>query len=88
MLNSTHKKDKHEKSKLMYNAIYGKTMENLRNRIDVKFVSNKKDYLKWKSNFYRRRRLLKTVYKICTNDCDNNEYLAVKYIRFFINDII
>ena len=27
-------------------AAYGKTMENLRNRIDVKRVSNKKDYLK------------------------------------------
>ena len=24
-------------------------MENLRNRIDIKFVSNKKDYLKWTS---------------------------------------
>ena len=24
-------------------------MENLRNRIDVKFVSNKKDYLEWTS---------------------------------------
>ena len=26
-----------------------KTMENLRNRIDIKLVSNKKDYLKWTS---------------------------------------
>ena len=27
--------------KLMTNAVYGKTMENLTNRIDVKFMSNK-----------------------------------------------
>ena len=30
----------------MNNALYGKTLENLRNRIDVKLASNKKDYLK------------------------------------------
>ena len=30
----------------MNNAIYGKTMENLRNRINVKTVNNEKDYLK------------------------------------------
>ena len=30
----------------MNNDVYGKKMENLRNRIYVKFVSKKKDYLK------------------------------------------
>ena len=39
-------KDGKELYKLMNIAAYGKTMENLRNRIDVKRVSNKKDYLK------------------------------------------
>ena len=33
----------------MNNVVYGKAMENLRNIIDVKLASNKKDYLKWTS---------------------------------------
>ena len=31
----------------MKNAIYGKTMEKLKNRIDVKLIKNEKDYLKF-----------------------------------------
>ena len=58
MLNSTRKKEQKQKNddkdgkvlhKLVNNAEYEKTMENLRNRIDLKLVSNKKDYLKWTS---------------------------------------
>ena len=35
-----------EKPCTVNNAIYRKTMENLRNRINVKLVNNEKDYLK------------------------------------------
>ena len=35
--------------KLMNYAMYGKTMEKFRNRINVKLGSNEKDYMKWTS---------------------------------------
>ena len=35
--------------KLMINSIYGKTMENLWKRINVRFVNNEKDFLKYTS---------------------------------------
>ena len=35
--------------KLMINSVYGKTMENLRKRINVRYVNSKKDFLKYTS---------------------------------------
>ena len=35
--------------KLMINSVYGKAMENLRKRVNVRFVNNKKDFLKYTS---------------------------------------
>ena len=35
--------------KLMINSVYGKTMENLQRRINVRFVNNAKDFLKYTS---------------------------------------
>ena len=33
----------------MINSVYGKTMENLRKRINVRLVNNEKDFLKYTS---------------------------------------
>ena len=43
--------DKNRKAlhKLLNNAVYGITMEKLRNRLDVNLVNYEKDYLKWAS---------------------------------------
>ena len=35
--------------KLMINSIYGKTIENLRKRINIRLVNNAKDFLKFSS---------------------------------------
>ena len=35
--------------KLMINSVYGKTIENLRKKMNVRFVDNKKDFLKYTS---------------------------------------
>ena len=45
------KKRKNEKGffKLMINSVYGKTMKNLKKRINVKLVINEKDFLKYVS---------------------------------------
>ena len=42
--------DKDEKAlcKVKDNAVFDKTMKKMRNNIDVRLASSKKDYLKWK----------------------------------------
>ena len=53
----------------MNNDVYGKTVENLRNKIDAKLVSNKKDYLKWtsKPNYMSRKTFENDLVAICKN---------------------
>ena len=47
---------------LMNNSVCGKTMENLRKRINVRLVNNSKDYKKWVSrpSFVSQKYLIKT----------------------------
>ena len=46
----------------MENVVYGKTIENVIDRIEIRLVNNKKDYLKWTS----KPRYMSN--KICKND--------------------
>ena len=57
--------------KLMNNAVYSKTMENLRNKVDIRLAINEKDYLKWTSklNFVTQKKFdnnLVAIHKIKT----------------------
>ena len=50
----------------MNNAVYCKTMENLRNRIYEKLLGSEKDYLKWTSKpSYMPQKYLTMIYLQC-----------------------
>ena len=55
--------EKDGKAWYINNAVYGKTMENLRNWIPVRFVNNQKDCLKWASKpSYCHKKYLTVIY--------------------------
>ena len=56
--------------KLMINSVYGKTMENLRQRIHVRLVNSKKDFLKYTS---------RTTY--VTHKLFDEDYAAIHEIK-------
>ena len=50
--------------KLMIDSVYGKTMENLRKRINVRLVNNEKDFLKYTRLADQQTLLIKVLVKI------------------------
>ena len=59
--------------KLMINSVYGKTMENLLERINVRFVNNEKNFLKFTS---------KPIY--ITNKIFGKDYAAIHEIKLVL----
>ena len=55
--------------KLMNNSVFGKTMENIRKRVDVRLVTNKKD---------AKKLISKPNYKHCTIFCENLTAIHMK----------
>ena len=49
--------------KLMINSVYGKTIENLQKRINVRLVSNEKDFLKYTSKLtHNTHKIFEKIY--------------------------
>ena len=78
-MNSTNKNNRSRKDgdkdgkalwKFMNNAVCHKKMENLRNRIDVRLISNKKDNMKWisKPSYMLRKIFDKNLVAIHKNE--------------------
>ena len=67
--NSVNDKDGKVLYKLMKNAVYGKLMKNLRNRLDVKVISNKKSYLQqiYKPRYMSQKLIDNNLVTICKN---------------------
>ena len=81
-------KDRKVQYKLMNNAVYSKSMEKLRNKIDIKLVRKEKDYLKWTSKpSHMSQKIfdndLVTIHKIkVTLSLKNQHMLEYIYNRF------
>ena len=71
--------------KFMNNAVHGKTIENLKNRIDVRLLSNEKDYLKWTSqpNYMSQKIYDNDLATICKSEVTLTLKACVRY--FLLN---